>query len=105
MLARSISSPALTQLKPKWLHVTTCAAYECEPHRSQAKPRQNLSTALGSPCISHSARRSFITTPASKGIGIRALASLAGHRGIATVQSYIDVNDDMKRAAVELVST
>jgi integrase/recombinase XerD len=28
---------------------------------------------------------------------------LAGHRSIQTTQAYIDVNDDMKRAAVELV--
>ena len=31
------------------------------------------------------------------------LASLAGHRSIAVTQKYIDVNDDMKRNAVELV--
>lgn len=53
---------------------------------------------------SHSGRRSFITTLASKGIGVRVLASLAGHRSIATTQAYIDVNDEMKRAAVELAS-
>lgn len=53
---------------------------------------------------SHSGRRSFITTLASKGIGVRVLASLAGHKSIATTQAYIDVNDAMKRAAVELVS-
>jgi integrase/recombinase XerD len=52
---------------------------------------------------SHSGRRSFITTLASKGVGVRVLASLAGHRSIATTQAYIDVNDDMKRKAVELV--
>ena len=52
---------------------------------------------------SHSGRRSFITTLASKGVGVRVLASLAGHRSIATTQRYIDVNDDMKRSAVELV--
>lgn len=52
---------------------------------------------------SHSGRRSFITMLASKGIGVRVLASLAGHRSIATTQAYIDVNDEMKRAAVELV--
>lgn len=51
---------------------------------------------------SHSGRRSFITTLASKGIGVRVLASLAGHRSIATTQAYIDVNDEMKRFAVEL---
>lgn len=52
---------------------------------------------------SHSGRRTFITGLANKGIGVRVLASLAGHRSIAVTQSYIDVNDDMKRRAVELV--
>lgn len=56
-----------------------------------------------SSCSSHSGRRSFITNLASKGVGVRVLASLAGHRSIATTQAYIDVNDDMKRKAVELV--
>ena len=52
---------------------------------------------------SHSGRRTFITTLASKGIGVRVLASLAGHRSIAVTQKYIDVNDDMKLNAVELL--
>ena len=52
---------------------------------------------------SHTMRRSFITNLASKGIGVRVLASLAGHRSIAVTQKYIDVNDDMKRNAVELI--
>lgn len=52
---------------------------------------------------SHSGRRTFITTLANKGVSVRLLASLAGHRSIATTQRYIDVNDDMKRQAVELV--
>ena len=48
-------------------------------------------------------RRSFITNLANKGIGVRVLASLAGHRSIAVTQKYIDVNDEMKRNAVELI--
>ena len=52
---------------------------------------------------SHSGRRSFITELASKGVGVRVLAELSGHRSIATTQRYIDVNDDMLRKAVELV--
>lgn len=52
---------------------------------------------------SHSGRRTFITSLASKGIGVRVLASLAGHRSISVTQRYIDVNDDMMRNAVELV--
>ncbi len=53
---------------------------------------------------SHSGRRNFITSLANKGISVRILASLAGHKNIAVTQKYIDVNDDMKRAAVELVA-
>ena len=52
---------------------------------------------------SHTMRRSFITNLAAKGIGVRVLASLAGHRSIAVTQLYIDVHDDMKRNAVELI--
>ena len=52
---------------------------------------------------SHSGRRTFITKLASKGVGVRVLMSLAGHKNISTTQAYIDVNDDMKRKAVELV--
>ncbi len=52
---------------------------------------------------SHSGRRNFITSLAAKGISVRVLASLAGHRDISVTQKYIDVSDDMKRAAVELV--
>jgi len=51
---------------------------------------------------SHSGRRTFITNLATKGVSVRVLASLAGHRNISTTQAYIDVNDDMKRKAVEL---
>ena len=51
---------------------------------------------------SHSGRRTFITNLAAKGVGVRVLMSLAGHRNIGTTQAYIDVNDDMKRRAVEL---
>ncbi len=52
---------------------------------------------------SHSGRRTFITTLAAKGVGVRVLAALAGHANISTTQSYIDVNDDMKRQAVALI--
>lgn len=52
---------------------------------------------------SHSGRRSFITALASKGVGVRVLMALAGHRNISTTQAYIDVNDEMQRRAVELL--
>ena len=52
---------------------------------------------------SHSGRRTFITNLASKGVGVRVIMGLSGHKNLAVVQRYIDVNDDMKRKAVELV--
>lgn len=52
---------------------------------------------------SHSGRRSFITALANKGVGVRVLMSLAGHRNISTTQRYIDVNDGMLRRAVDLI--
>ena len=52
---------------------------------------------------SHSMRRTFLTSLASKGISIRVLASLAGHRSIQVTMKYLDASDDMKRRAVELV--
>ncbi len=51
---------------------------------------------------SHSGRRTFCTNLAAKGISIRVLQSLAGHRSVQTTARYIDVNDEMKRRAVEL---
>lgn len=51
---------------------------------------------------SHSGRRSLITSLASKGVGVRVLAAIAGHRDIRVTQAYIDVNDTMLKAAVEL---
>lgn len=52
---------------------------------------------------SHSGRRSFITSIASKGVSVRVLMSLAGHKHLGTTQKYIDVNDDLLRSAVELI--
>lgn len=51
---------------------------------------------------SHSGRRSLVTSLASKGAGVRVLAAIAGHRDIRVTQAYIDVNDAMMRAALEL---
>ncbi len=52
---------------------------------------------------SHSGRRTFITQLANKGISVRVLQSLAGHKSIVTTQLYIDVNDEMKRTAVNMM--
>lgn len=52
---------------------------------------------------SHSGRRSFLTGLAHKGVNVRVLAALAGHKNIATTQRYIEVGDHQLRAAVEMV--
>jgi len=52
---------------------------------------------------SHSGRRTFITNLANKGVGVRVIMGLSGHRQLSSVQCYIDCNDDLKRRAVELV--
>ena len=52
---------------------------------------------------SHSGRRTFITNLANKGVSVRVLASLAGHKPINTTQIYIETNDEIKRNAVELI--
>lgn len=52
---------------------------------------------------SHSGRRTFITTLAHKGVNVRVLAALAGHRSIATTQRYIELNENVLKAAVELL--
>jgi integrase/recombinase XerD len=51
---------------------------------------------------SHSGRRTFITTLAHKGVNVRVLAALAGHSSISVTQKYIDLNENVMRAAVEM---
>ena len=50
---------------------------------------------------SHSGRRTWLTTLSQKGVSVRVLAEMAGHRSIQTTQRYIDVNDDMMRNAAD----
>jgi len=52
---------------------------------------------------SHSGRRSFITGLADKGVGVRVLMELAGHRSPSVTLRYIDASPAVLRAAVELV--
>ena len=53
---------------------------------------------------SHSGRRSFITNLANKGVGVRVIMGLSGHRALSSVQCYIDCNDDMKRKEINLLN-
>ena len=54
-------------------------------------------------CSSHSGRRSFATRASSKGISMRVLQKLMGHKNIQTTSIYIYASDDMLRNAVELI--
>lgn len=53
---------------------------------------------------SHSSRRSFITNLANKGVSVRVLMDLAGHRSLAVTQKYIESNPQLMRSAVELLA-
>jgi integrase/recombinase XerD len=52
---------------------------------------------------SHSGRRGFITKLAHSGVSAKVIMELAGHKHLTTTQRYIYVNDEMKRAAVEVL--
>src|SRR4029077_998425 len=52
---------------------------------------------------SHSGRRTFATRLNEKGVGIKTIQKLMGHRNIATTALYCEVSDAMMRNAVELV--
>jgi integrase/recombinase XerD len=52
---------------------------------------------------SHSGRRTFATRLNAKGVGMRTIQRLMGHKHIGTTALYCEVSDDMMRNAVELV--
>lgn len=52
---------------------------------------------------SHSGRRWFITKLAHSGISPKVIMTLAGHKHLTTTQRYIEVNDDLMRAAVDVL--
>lgn len=52
---------------------------------------------------SHSGRRKFISTLAHSGISAKVIMTLAGHKNLSTTQRYIEVNDELLRAAVEIL--
>jgi integrase/recombinase XerD len=52
---------------------------------------------------SHSGRRTFATRLNARGVGMRTIQKLMGHRHIGTTALYCDVSDETLRNAVELV--
>jgi integrase/recombinase XerD len=59
--------------------------------------------AAGIRTSSHSGRRTFATRLNDKGVGMRTIQKLMGHRHIGTTALYCDVSEDTLRNAVELV--
>jgi len=53
-------------------------------------------------CSSHTGRRTFLTNLAEKGVGVRVLMALSGHRHMSSVQKYLDLRPGVLRNAVEL---
>lgn len=54
-------------------------------------------------CTSHSGRRCFLTNLAEKGVSVRVMMALSGHRHMSSTQRYIDLRPGVLRNAVELV--
>jgi integrase/recombinase XerD len=52
---------------------------------------------------SHSGRRTFATRLNAKGIGMRTIQKLMGHKHIGTTALYCDVSEDTLRNAVEVI--
>lgn len=52
---------------------------------------------------SHSGRRTFATRLNARGVGMRTIQKLMGHKHISTTATYCDVSDEILRNAVELV--
>jgi integrase/recombinase XerD len=52
---------------------------------------------------SHSGRRTFATRLTEKGVGMKTIQRLMGHKNIATTAMYCEVSDAVMRGAVELV--
>jgi integrase/recombinase XerD len=52
---------------------------------------------------SHSGRRWFITRLAHSGVSPKVIMTLVGHRNLTTTQRYIEVRDEMMKAAVDLL--
>jgi len=58
---------------------------------------------VGIRTTSHSGRRTFATRLNAKGVGMRTIQKLMGHRHIGTTALYCEVSDEVMRNAVELV--
>lgn len=91
---------ARTGVEP--LFVSKCGKQMCANSLVQVFGRFYRQAGLSN-ASSHSGRRSFLTGLAHKGVNVRVLAALAGHKNISTTQRYIEVGEHQLRAAVEMI--
>ena len=52
-------------------------------------------------CSSHSFRRSALSNAHKKGVPLKVIQSLSGHRNLGTLQRYLEVSDDDKREGIK----
>lgn len=90
---RSVSAPLLmTQKRTAFSANTLCQLFK-ELYKAAAIDGGS----------SHSGRRWFITRLAHSGVSAKVIMTLAGHKHLSTTQRYIEVNDEMMKAAVEIL--
>ena len=54
-----------------------------------------------SKATTHSYRRTQLTELHKKGVPLKVVQSLSGHRSLDTLSRYLEVSDDMKRKAIK----
>src|SRR5262249_4111240 len=64
---------------------------------------KSIYDATGIRTSSHSGRRTFATRLNAKGVGMRTIQKLMGHKHIGTTALYCDVSEEIMRNAVEVV--
>lgn len=53
--------------------------------------------------VSHSGHRQFVTALADKGINVRVIRVLAGHKHLNTTMRYIGINENKMRSAIDTI--
>ena len=51
----------------------------------------------------HSPRRTLATKLSEEGVALQTIRSITGHKSLSSLQRYIDVDDNSKKAALELL--
>ncbi len=109
VLSSRVRSEVAAYLKQRWITDPNAALIQ-SPRNGRAFSSVTLSMLfkemyeLAVFCISpHSGRRTFATRLNARGVGMRTIQKLMGHKHIATTALYCDVSEEMLRNAVELV--